>query len=731
MAGKHVLLVALQVVLFSDCVNSQAVPLPGQRLPITNGFLLTQTNAFGPRVANGVPVGRPIPGINDERECLAACIQDGTCAAVDFFRATTTCIIQSSTTICVPPSVGTAVTVYTKFPCGFDVVSRNAHVPGGTMQPNFSGTALQCLQLCLSNPQCRAADYNQDGSCWLHGEDTACNALVKKPNCDHYVRVGACIVADTPPRDFASVSRNTAIQGGVLQRGLHEPRQCLLYCQVNDNCRAYDFNFRDRTCFHHDQNTVCNTRMSVQQVIHVTKCTSCAGGQCMLLQTPTPSTAPTTSNTVAPTAGAVTNPPFIIASGSGMSVTQGVHIIGGILQPTIRNFTMCATTCLSFSVESCPGFDFNAAQRACFFHTNTTICNDLVAKPSCTNYRRVPCGSGSGGTGQGFTQNVHIIGGVLQPLLRDLASCMAMCSQLSLESCGGFDYSSDQRACFFHTNRTICNNLVPKPNCVNFRRQSCSADTMTTMTTMPTTETPNTAVSMPTPPSFPNGIIQASNGYHINGGVLIQGISDAATCAARCVALPLSLCQAIDFNSRTSRCYFHSPRTACNTLLAKAHCVNYRRVRCTGSYQAPHQPTYSHRVHHAPAKPVHHAPAKPVYHPVVIHLPVQKTYDEKQTPSVAPPHQTYHQSVPAVQQAPQPQPQPQPQVPAPAPAQSVQTAGSCPRCQTVGQFSPGPNQNQFCVCGAGLLSNLMTCASGTEWCQRVVTCVHAGSCGGA
>ncbi|XP_013418112.1 uncharacterized protein LOC106179127 [Lingula anatina] len=182
---------------------------------------------------------------------------------------------------------------------------------------------------------------------------------------------------------------------------------------------------------------------------------------------------------------------------------------------------MCATTCLSFSVESCPGFDFNAAQRACFFHTNTTICNDLVAKPSCTNYRRVPCGSGSGGTGQGFTQNVHIIGGVLQPLLRDLASCMAMCSQLSLESCGGFDYSSDQRACFFHTNRTICNNLVPKPNCVNFRRQSCSADTMTTMTTMPTTETPNTAVSMPTPPSFPNGWDSRSHKRIIQGYYLI------------------------------------------------------------------------------------------------------------------------------------------------------------------------------------------------------------------
>ena len=72
-----------------------------------------------------------------------------------------------------------------------------------------------------------------------------------------------------------------------------------------------------------------------------------------------------------------------------LSTSVGMHILGGQVIGSNVNVMQCRDMCLM--LPACLSVDYNSAERTCWQHTSTTYCNALVAKASCTHFKKVTC----------------------------------------------------------------------------------------------------------------------------------------------------------------------------------------------------------------------------------------------------------------------------------------------------------------------------------------------------
>ena len=80
------------------------------------------------------------------------------------------------------------------------VSDKNYHIVGGHNRTEMSSVRA-CIDACVQNPACMAADFNSiEGSCWHHGRATVCNYGQRKPGTNHF-RLLDCegIPPDTTP----------------------------------------------------------------------------------------------------------------------------------------------------------------------------------------------------------------------------------------------------------------------------------------------------------------------------------------------------------------------------------------------------------------------------------------------------------------------------------------------------------------------------------------------------
>ena len=69
-------------------------------------------------------------------------------------------------------------------------------------------------------------------------------------------------------------------------------------------------------------------------------------------------------------------------------------------------------------------------------------------------------------------------------------------------------------------------------------------------------------------------VVETFSGSHLFDGALYEDADDAYECLMSCVENPP--CVGVDFDNRTSTCFFHNVSTECNQLQPKPFCTHYR-----------------------------------------------------------------------------------------------------------------------------------------------------------
>ena len=69
---------------------------------------------------------------------------------------------------------------------------------------------------------------------------------------------------------------------------------------------------------------------------------------------------------------------------------NGVHVIGGIRQSTIRDLGACIAQCTG----TCRSVDFDSADNSCWFHMQQSSCSELIPHSQTNHYKLSPCGTG-------------------------------------------------------------------------------------------------------------------------------------------------------------------------------------------------------------------------------------------------------------------------------------------------------------------------------------------------
>ncbi|ELU09921.1 hypothetical protein CAPTEDRAFT_224151 [Capitella teleta] len=274
--------------------------------------------------------------------------------------------------------------------------------------------------------------------------------------------------------------------------------------------------------------------------------------------------------------------PTTVSTKAVVSINSGKKIEGGVQQTGISHISDCIVMCKASA--TCQGFDYYTSTNACWFHMESSICNALIDDADAVHFSFFACASfgvtdtikaatdadipttanrlGETGGGEPYIVTflgMHISGGTLMSSYRDALSCIQACQGIS--TCLGVDFNTEFTSCWFHYEATACNAFIAKARCTHYRL-STRCGTSSTFTT----------VSTAAP-------LETSTGFHIRGGTLMSAYRDVAACLDACRAVP-TICQAVDFNSQYNSCWFHSSLTACDTLVAKATCTNYRLAVC-------------------------------------------------------------------------------------------------------------------------------------------------------
>ncbi|CAH1802992.1 unnamed protein product, partial [Owenia fusiformis] len=215
------------------------------------------------------------------------------------------------------------------------------------------------------------------------------------------------------------------VQGGfkVGDHGM-DVNDCLQDCKEDSQCIAVDFNTRAMTCWFHYDVEICD---------------------------------------MSTVASATTNHyRFVDCKIPVNEVLSGTHIPGGVIVNTGASIADCINRCSG----ECTGVDYNSVVGTCYVHTMATECNPVLRKPSCTHYRKLAnCDQQIIKTLRGS----HIPGGVKITSGLSNVECINRCDG----DCTGVDFNSVDGACYYHTEKTECNQVQRKPSCTHYRRRSC------------------------------------------------------------------------------------------------------------------------------------------------------------------------------------------------------------------------------------------------------------------
>ncbi|ELU04495.1 hypothetical protein CAPTEDRAFT_221048 [Capitella teleta] len=257
-------------------------------------------------------------------------------------------------------------------------------------------------------------------------------------------------------------------------------------------------------------------------------------------------------------------------------MTPNAHLQNGTYISYVNSLKKCWRACV-FSL-TCKGFDFNHHYGTCYLHDDDTVCQALVAKEACTNYRLIHCPttfapptpeattpmimttSPTPGTMNQCVEfdQMHIYDGYLQGGISSKDDCIAGCAASAM--CVGIDFDSHGNTCWFHSTKTECNAFVAKATSVHCRFQ------------------PDTCAT--------NGVLNpmaAIVDAHAKGGVRQPSITDANTCFAMCTGT----CIAIDFDMKDNTCWHHTDAT-CGNLYRAYSVLHLLRTDCPHSTSGYH-----------------------------------------------------------------------------------------------------------------------------------------------
>ncbi|CAH1790505.1 unnamed protein product [Owenia fusiformis] len=296
-----------------------------------------------------------------------------------------------------------------------------------------------------------------------------------------------------------------------------------------------------------------------------------------------------------------------LASG-GHTVTQGqclisgfpsvacdMHQLGG--QLASGNNTVTQEQCLMgcMVINTCLGADYNELEMSCYWHLGDTVCSPLVPKDACKNFRKVAC---NGDTPIMTERNpgFHVLGGTV--FCRECTEDVCLAECVRNNSCLGADYNRADMSCFFHYNDTVCDMLVMKQDCINFRVSSCSGDG-NTVDTGPTTAQPPGGVApgrvaapqgnfmvmnFPGPETLPSTALAYPASNTKNGRLRGFGLT-GQECVDQCFAEVT--CLATDFNSVDGSCWIHTRMTSCDPLMQANQLYHIKKTACPAPFPMP------------------------------------------------------------------------------------------------------------------------------------------------
>jgi len=233
-----------------------------------------------------------------------------------------------------------------------------------------------------------------------------------------------------------------------------------------------------------------------------------------------------------------------------ISSHAGFHLFGGTFQSGLSSQPACLQGCTTSA--TCRALDFNSDDNSCWFHTDSSVCNVLNPKSSCTHYKLAIC-----------EKNRHVSGATFQPDVITVTSCINTCK--SSASCQGVDFNFGDNACWFHS-ASECGPLIIKSLCNHYRLVSC---------------TTNSQQQTPAPAIVPVSAVSTTlPGVHVIGGTLIQAYRDIAACSAACIRATVAVCQAVDFDDNGNTCWFHGGATACGQQQELATSIHVKTALC-------------------------------------------------------------------------------------------------------------------------------------------------------
>ena len=103
---------------------------------------------------------------------------------------------------------------------------------------------------------------------------------------------------------------------------------------------------------------------------------------------------------------------------------------------------------------------------------------------------------------------------------------------------------------------------------------------------------------------LPTKFLDYAPGYHVFGGIPLQGDHTLDECLAGCDK-DLS-CDAVDYNADKT-CWFHNKTTSCNALSIKPYCTHYTTLTCGKIRTHTHTQTHTHTDSNIHTHPLHHA----------------------------------------------------------------------------------------------------------------------------
>jgi hypothetical protein len=149
-------------------------------------------------------------------------------------------------------------------------------IAGGVRLKTKVKSLYDCQKACEVIPLCFAGDYNPwEKSCYLHGEETACNTKATNQQTIHFSKL-ICDYTAYTTRSLITLGQSIA--NGIEQKHVTDVKSCLDKCLTtgggiasttaniateNQICFGFDFDFSTHKCFLHVNSNICNAAATI------------------------------------------------------------------------------------------------------------------------------------------------------------------------------------------------------------------------------------------------------------------------------------------------------------------------------------------------------------------------------------------------------------------------------------------------------------------------------------